>query len=57
MKNFNDTAADSSTIISVVSAVASVSTQAQPIISALAGIIAIISGTLAAIHYFKQIRK
>lgn len=57
MKNFSDTAADSSTIISVVSAVASVSTEAQPIISALAGIIAIISGTLAAIHYFKQIRK
>jgi hypothetical protein len=54
MKNFNDTAADSSSIISVVSAFASISTTAQPIISALAGLVAIISGLFAIRYYIKK---
>jgi uncharacterized membrane-anchored protein len=54
MTKFNDTAADSSSIISVVSAVASISTTAQPIISAFAGIVAIISGLFAIRYYIKK---
>ena len=57
MTKFNDTAADSSSIISVVSAVASISITAQPIISALAGIVAIISGLFAIRYYIKKTNK
>jgi len=54
MKNFNDTLADNSSIISAVSAIASISTTAQPIISALAGIVAIVSGLFAIRYYIKK---
>jgi hypothetical protein len=55
MKNLNDTAADSLAAISGISAIAHFATEIQPIISACAGLVAILSGTLAAIYYILKI--
>lgn len=55
MNNINDTTADTLTALSGVSAIAHIATVYQPIVSLLAGLIAIISGGLAAIYYIKKI--
>ena len=55
MKNFNDTAADSLAAVSGISAIAHFATEIQPLISASAGIVAIISGLLASIYYVIKI--
>ena len=55
MKSFNDTAADSLAAVSGISAIAHFATEIQPIISASAGLVAIISGTLASIYYIVKI--
>lgn len=55
MKNFNDSAADSLAAVSGISAVAHFATEIQPIISASAGIVAIVSGLLASIYYIVKI--
>lgn len=55
MKHFDDTAADSLAVVSGLSAVAHFATSVQPIISAMAGIVAIISGVLASIYYIIKI--
>lgn len=55
MNKFNDSAADSLAAISGVSAVAHFATEIQPIISASAGIVAIVSGLLASIYYIVKI--
>lgn len=47
MKHLNDTTADTLTAISSLSALAHMATSYQPLISALAGIIAILSGAAA----------
>ena len=55
MKNLNDTAADSLAAVSGISAIAHFATEIQPLISASAGIVAIISGLLASIYYLIKI--
>ena len=55
MKNLNDTAADSLAAVSGISAIAHFATEIQPLISASAGIVAIISGLLASIYYIIKI--
>jgi hypothetical protein len=55
MNKFNDSAADSLAAVSGVSAVAHFATEIQPIISASAGIVAIVSGLLASIYYIVKI--
>lgn len=55
MKHFNDSIADTLTIVSGTSALAHLATSYQPIISAVAGLIAIISGSLAIWYYAKKI--
>jgi len=55
MKNFNDSIADSLTVLSGTGAFIHYVTIWQPVISAIAGLIAIISGTLAALYYIKKI--
>lgn len=55
MKHFNDSIADTLTVISGTSALAHLATSYQPIISAVAGLIAIISGSLAIWYYAKKI--
>ena len=55
MNKFNDSAADSLAAVSGISAVAHFATEIQPIISASAGIVAIVSGTLAAIYHIIKI--
>ena len=55
MKNLNDTAADSLAAVSGISAIAHFATEIQPIISASAGIVAIISGVLASVYYIVKI--
>lgn len=55
MKQFNDTAADSLAAVSGISAIAHFATEIQPLISASAGIVAIISGLLASIYYIVKI--
>lgn len=55
MKQFNDTAADSLAAVSGISAIAHFSTQIQPIISNVAGIVAIMSGILACIYHIIKI--
>lgn len=57
MNNINDTTANTLTAVSGLSTLAHLATTWQPIISVLAGIIAIISGTLAALYYFKKLAK
>ena len=54
MKHLNDTTADALTAISSISAIAHMATSYQPIISALAGIIAILSGAAAFWYYVKK---
>ena len=55
MNKFNDSAADSLAAVSGFSAVAHFATEIQPIISASAGIVAIVSGLLASIYYIVKI--
>lgn len=55
MNKLNDSAADSLAAVSGISAVAHFATEIQPIISASAGIVAIVSGTLAAIYHIIKI--
>lgn len=55
MNKFNDSAADSLVAVSGISAVAHFATEIQPIISASAGIVAIVSGLLASIYYIVKI--
>jgi hypothetical protein len=55
MNKFNDSAADSLAAVSGISAVAHFATEIQPIISASAGIVAIVSGLLASIYYIVKI--
>lgn len=55
MRQFNDTAADSLAAVSGISAIAHFATEIQPLISASAGIVAIISGLLASIYYVIKI--
>lgn len=55
MNKFNDSAADSLAAVSGVSAVAHFATEIQPIISASAGIVAIVSGILAGIYHIIKI--
>ena len=54
MKSLNDTTADTLTAISRVSALAHMATSFQPLISALAGIVAILSGAAAFWYYVKK---
>jgi lysozyme family protein len=54
MKSLNDTTADTLTAISSVSALAHMATSLQPLISALAGIVAILSGAAAFWYYIKK---
>lgn len=54
MKHLNDTTADTLTAISSISTLAHMATSFQPLISALAGIIAILSGAAAFWYYVKK---
>lgn len=54
MKSLNDSTADVLTAVSSISAIAHMATTYQPIISALAGIIAILSGAAAFWYYIKK---
>ena len=54
MKSLNDSTADVLTAVSSISALAHMATTYQPIISALAGIIAILSGGAAFWYYIKK---
>jgi hypothetical protein len=57
MKNLNDTAADGLATTSIISFLATLSTQMQPIISAIAGLIAIVSGLFAIRYYYLKSKK
>jgi hypothetical protein len=57
MSKFTDSTADSLTAVSGLSAVAHLATQWQPIISFLAGCVAILSGCVAIWYYLKQGQK
>jgi len=52
MKNFNDTSADAMATTSIISFLAHMSTTLQPIISAFAGLVAIVSGLFAIRYYY-----
>jgi hypothetical protein len=52
MKNLNDTSADAMATTSIISFLATLSTQMQPIISAIAGLIAIVSWLFAIRYYY-----
>lgn len=56
MSKMSDNFADSLTTVSGFSVIAHFATQLQPVISAVAGLVAIISGTLAAIYYVKKLK-
>jgi hypothetical protein len=56
-QNFQDTIGTISASTSVVSALASKATEFQPIISALSGLIAIITGVFAILYYIKKMKK
>lgn len=56
MSRMSDNFADSLTTVSGLSAIAHFAMQVQPIISAVAGIVAIMSGVLAALYYVKKLR-
>lgn len=55
MKHFNDSIADTLTVVSGTSAYIHYVATWQPIISAISGLIAIISGLLAITYYYKKI--
>lgn len=55
MKNFNDTAADSLVAMSGITAITHFATKIQPLISAGAGLVAIMSGLLACVYYVIKI--
>lgn len=55
--NLNDTAADGLAATSLLSWLAHLSTSLQPIISAFAGIVAIISGLFAIRYYYLKSKK
>jgi len=57
MKNLNDTSADGLATTSLISFLATLSTQFQPIISAMAGLIAIVSGLFAIRYYYLKSKK
>jgi hypothetical protein len=57
MKNLNDTSADGLATTSIISFLASLSTQFQPIITAFAGLIAIVSGLFAIRYYYLKSKK
>jgi lysozyme family protein len=57
MKHLNDTSADGLATTSIISFLATLSTQMQPIITALAGLIAIISGLFAIRYYYLKTKK
>lgn len=54
MSKFTDSTADSFTAVSGISAVAQLATQWQPIISFIAGCVAILSGCVAIWYYLKK---
>lgn len=54
MSKFTDSTADSLTAVSGLSAVAHLATQWQPIISFIAGCVAILSGCVAIWYYLKK---
>ena len=54
MKSLNDTTADTLTVVSSITTLTHIATSFQPIISALAGIIAILSGAAAFWYYIKK---
>ena len=56
MRHVNDTIAFATASTSVVSAIAAKATEFQPIISALSGLIAIITGIFAIWYYIKKIK-
>jgi len=56
MSRMSDNFADSLTTVSGISFIAQIAMQVQPIISTVAGIVAIMSGTLAAIYYIKKLQ-
>lgn len=57
MKNINDAEADGLAITSFISWMAHLSTTLQPIISALAGLIAIVSGIFAIRYYYLKSKR
>jgi len=57
MKNLNDTSADGLATTSIISFIATLSTELQPIITALAGLIAIVSGIFAIRYYYIKSKK
>jgi ABC-type nickel/cobalt efflux system permease component RcnA len=57
VENIQDSLAAIATSTSVVSAVAAKATELQPIISAVSGLIAIITGLFAIWYYIKKINK
>jgi len=57
MRHVNDTIAFATASTSVVSAIAAKATEFQPIISALSGLIAIITGIFAIWYYIKKNKK
>jgi hypothetical protein len=57
MKNINDAEADGLAITSFISWMAHLSMTLQPIISALAGLIAIISGLFAIRYYYLKSKR
>jgi hypothetical protein len=52
VRNFSDTTADTFATASVVSTIASFSTEVQPIISLMAGLVAVFSGLFAIRYYY-----
>jgi hypothetical protein len=52
----NDTTADTMAITSLVSAAAHTASQWQPIISFIAGVVAILSGVLAIVYYIRKMK-
>jgi hypothetical protein len=57
MKNLNDTSADGLATTSIISFIATLSTELQPIITACAGLIAIVSGIFAIRYYYIKSKK
>ena len=57
MKHLNDTTADGLATTSIISFLATLSTQMQPIIAAVAGLIAIVSGLFAIRYYYLKSKR
>jgi hypothetical protein len=57
MKHLNDTSADGLATTSIISFLATLSTQLQPIIAAVAGLIAIVSGLFAIRYYYLKSKR